>query len=285
MTTAIEPKITRPLVRYHGGKYLLAPWIISQLPAHRVYTECYGGGGSVLLRKPRSYGEIYNDLDGEIVNLFRVARDHGPRLRTMLELTPFSRVEYRLSFDVAECPIEQARRTLCRSYMGFGSDSLNRSIKSGFRANSNRSGTMPAHDWTNYPGAFSAIIERLKGVVIENRPAIEVMQAHDSAETVHYVDPPYVHDTRMTNNAHGAHGYAHEMTDDDHRLLSYALAEMEGMVVLSGYPSPLYDELYHDWRRVERAALADGARPRTEVLWLSPNIPESRGLFSGSEAI
>jgi len=139
--TSSAPK--RPLLRYHGGKWLLAPWIISNFPAHRVYVEAFGGAGSVLLRKERAYGEIYNDLDNEIVNLFRVGRARGDELRRALELTPFSRVEYRLSFEVSDDPVEQARRTVTRSLMGFGSNALCRLVKSGFRANSNRSGTTP----------------------------------------------------------------------------------------------------------------------------------------------
>lgn len=106
----------RSAVRYHGGKWRLADWIIGHFPAHRVYTEAYGGGASVLLRKPRSYGEIYNDLDGEIVNLFRVLRDSGPELMHLLELTPFSRTEFLASYEPHPDPLEQARRTLVRSY-------------------------------------------------------------------------------------------------------------------------------------------------------------------------
>ena len=263
---------TRPVLRYHGGKWMLAPWIISHFPAHRVYVEPFGGGGSVLLRKDRSYGEVYNDLDGEIVNLFAVLRDDGKAaaLRRGCELTPFARDEYRASFEECDDPIEMARRTVVRSMMGFGSNSLNRAIKSGFRSNSNRSGTTPAHDWVNWPDQIEAFTERLRGVVIENKPADSVIRTHDGPDTLIYADPPYVHDTRMTVNQHGAHGYKHEMSDADHRALAEVLRGARGMVVLSGYACDLYDrELFADWRRIERPALADGARPRTEVLWLN----------------
>ena len=159
----------RPMLRYHGGKWLLAPWIIENMPTHKVYVEPFGGAASVLLRKERTYAEIYNDLDGELVNLFRVARDNGEALRTALELTPFSRVDFKESYEPTSDPLEQARRTVVRSFMGFGSNSHNKAT--GFRSNSNRSGTTPAHDWRNWPGCFGAIVERLRGVCIENRDA------------------------------------------------------------------------------------------------------------------
>src|SRR3954471_8601570 len=100
---------TRPVLRYHVGKWILAPWIISHFPSHRVYTEAFGGAASVLMRKPRSYGEVYNDLDGEIVNLFHVLR--GPRageLIASLRLTPFARIEFEESYETAADPVEQA---------------------------------------------------------------------------------------------------------------------------------------------------------------------------------
>lgn len=259
---------TRPIVRYHGGKWLLAPWIIEHFPPHRCYVEPFGGGGSVLLRKGRSYAEVYNDLDGEIVNLFRVTRDRGEELRRVLELTPFSRVDVRESYEPSSDPVEQARRTVVRSFMGFGSNSHNKNT--GFRSNSNRSGTSPAHDWRNYPGCLGAIIERLRGVVIENKDAVAVMQTHDAETTLHYVDPPYVASTRDKGG-----DYRHEMTDDQHRQLAAALSQLKGAVIVSGYPSPLYDELFAGWRRVQKRALADGAAERTEVLWLR-NVPDSK---------
>ncbi len=262
--------ITRPIVRYHGGKWLLAPWIISHLPPHRVYVEPYGGGGSVLLRKPRSYAEIYNDMDSEIVNVFSMVRDRGDELMRALELTPFSRDEFVLSYEPSDDSLEQARRTITRSFQGFGSAAVC-GESSGFRANSNRSGTTPAQDWRNYPGNIPAMIERLRGVVIEHKDAIDVMQHHDTTDTVHYVDPPYVHDTRARGNRVSVKSYKHELSDDQHRALAEVLHGLQGAVMLSGYRCPLYDELYADWIRLERNAHADGARDRVEVLWLSPN--------------
>lgn len=256
---------------------MLAPWIISHFPEHRTYVEPFGGAASVLLQKPRTYSEVYNDLDGEIVNLFRVVRDNGAALIEKLKLTPFARQEYRLSFETCDDALEQARRTVIRSFMGFGSNALARGIKSGFRANSSRSGTTPAHDWAHYPEVLREIIERLRGVVIERKDAAEIMLQHDSAETLHYCDPPYVPATR-SGLMHGFHGYTHEMTDDDHRRNAEVLRSLRGMVIVSGYPCPLYDEeLYPDWRRITRVAHADGARWRVEVLWISPNTPARVG--------
>lgn len=268
-------EVKRPLLRYHGGKWILAPWIMGHFPPHRIYTESFGGAASVLLRKERSYAEVYNDLDGEIVNLFRVLRDpaQARELVRLLRLTPYARAEFETSYLTAGDPIEQAWRTVVRSSMGFGS-ALTGKWKTSFRSNSKRSGTTPAHDWRNYPSAMEGIVERLRGVTIENRPAIEVMQGHDSVETVHYVDPPYPLETRCGRWASNA--YRHEMSDADHRDLAQVLHGLGGMVVLSGYPCDLYDvELYPAWQRVERKTYADGASERTEALWLSPHTVET----------
>ena len=263
---SVKPR--RPILRWHGGKWVLAPWIISHFPKHRVYVEPYGGAGSVLMRKGRTYAEVWNDLDGEVVNLFRVLRgDRADELVRQLRLTPFARDEFQLAHQPVEDSVERARRTVIRSFMGFGSNAVHR--PSGFRSNSNKSGTTPAHDWANYPRALGAVIDRLRGVVIENRDACEVMRAHDSPQTLHYVDPPYMPETRDTGS-----DYAHEMTTADHERVLGVLKELRGNVVLSGYPSPLYDEALAGWARHERKALADGARKRTEVLWVKAAQPD-----------
>jgi DNA adenine methylase len=131
----------RPVLRYHGGKWMLAPWILEHFPPHRIYTEAFGGAGSVLMRKPRAkLVEVYNDLDGEIVNLFRLLRDPetAGALKRLLTATPFARVEFEESYRAHQDALEQARRTVVRSFMGFGSDSAS-GTKTGFRANGNRS--------------------------------------------------------------------------------------------------------------------------------------------------
>ena len=264
----------RPLLRWHGGKWMLAPWIIGHFPPHRIYVEPYGGAASVLLRKCRAYAEVWNDLDEGVVNLMALLRNgHGERLAEKLRLTPFAREEFEMAYMPTEDIFESARRLIIRSFMGFGSDGHNPEVRTGFRAASNRSGTTPAHDWANYPAALLSIAERVKGVVVERRPALEVMRQHDSAVTLHYVDPPYLPETRSTKSRKSGeryHAYRHEMTVENHREMLDALRELEGMVVLSGYPSALYDDALPEWHRVERAALADGARPRVEVLWLNP---------------
>ena len=278
-------KITRPILRYHGGKWRLAPWIVSHFPNHKIYVEPYGGGASVLLRKSISYAEIYNDIDEEVVNLFRVVRDRGNELAEKLRLTPFSRIEFYTAYLNCHDPLEKARRTVVKSFMGYSSGIFARNGKSegfrviknartGFRSNSNRSGTIPAHDWANYPQALDAIIKRLRPVVIENRDAMDVVLQHDGEQTLHYIDPPYLKSTRGDM----ADDYRHEMTEQDHVDMARILHEVKGMVIVSGYPSKLYDELFKGWKSISKEALADGARKRTEVLWFSPNIDRT-GLF------
>ena len=272
---------TRPLLRWHGGKWREAPWIIRHFPAHDVYVEPFGGAGSVLIRKKPSYAEIYNDLDGEVVNLFRILRDQhsAARLVELVKLTPFSRLEFNQAYQPADDEMERARRLLIRSFQGFGSDGATGEYRTGFRANSNRSGTTPAHDWAHYPEALAIIVERMRGVVIECRPAIDVMQAHDRDEALHYVDPPYMMETRSRTNRRpgGGGNYRHELSEADHAELLEAVDRQRGMVVLSGYATALYDDRLRHWHRTTRKTYADGARERVEVLWINGAARERLG--------
>lgn len=265
-------KPVRPVLRYHGGKYRLRNWILGYFPPHRVYVEAFGGAASVLMAKPRAeLVDVYNELDPEIVNVFRVLRDErrGKRLREVCTLTPFARVEFAESYEPSADPVEQARRTIVRSFMGFGSDSASGAV-TGFRANGNRQNNHPAKDWANYANAIDAFCERLRGVVIEGRAAMDSMRQHDALRTLHYVDPPYASETRSRHTTRTGKGYRHELTTDDHRALVTFLRSLQGFVIVSGYASPLYDtELLPDWHRVTRAAKADGGRNRVEVLWMN----------------
>lgn len=262
--TENNTKPKRPLLRYHGGKWILAKWIISTFPEHKIYVEPFGGAASVLIQKNRSYAEVYNDLDDEIVNLFQVVRDSGHELVSKLSNTPFSRKEFELSYKYHDDPIERARRTVVRSYMGYGS-AASSGYKTGFRSNSNRSGTTPAHDFNNYPPSLVAIIDRLKGVVIENKDAIEVMNQHDGSDTLHYVDPPYVLDTRSKGQKTSC--YKFELKNDEHISLLNHLQNLKGFVCLSGYDNEIYNDILKGWVKTYKKTYADGASERTEVLW------------------
>ncbi len=262
--------VDRPVVRYHGGKWRLAPWIISYFPPHKAYVEAFGGAASVLLRKPRSYAEIYNDLSGEMVNLFRVLRNasQARELIRLVRLTPYAREEFELSYITADDPIEQARRTLFRAAAGFSTAGLHSTWRTGFRAKVDRPYTTPMMDWANMPRILEQVTARLQGVVIENRPALEVIRQYDRETALHYLDPPYQHATR--NERWIGQAYEHEMTDDDHRELASMARACKGAVIISSYPCSLYDELYHDWQRVTLDTYADRALERTEVLWIKP---------------
>lgn len=270
----------RPVVRWHGGKWILAPRIIEHFPPHFSYVEPYGGGASVLIRKRRCVSEIYNDLDQTIVNVFRVLRDPttAAQLIRLLELTPYSRVEFEAAYEPCDDPVEAARRTIVRSYQGYGSDGTTGTYRTGFRANARMGEATPAQEWANYPMALRHTIDRVKDVMIESTDALPLISKNDAPNTLFYIDPPYLPATRSTGNRRrgaGYHVYNHEMEVEDHEHLLALLVALEGMVVLSGYPSDLYDAALAGWQRVEMDAFADGARPRTEVLWINPACQEA----------
>lgn len=266
--------VKRPILRYHGGKWLMAEWIIQHMPKHKVYCEPFGGGASVLLQKSRVAAELYNDLDGVVVNVFRVLQDpdKAARLLRRIELTPYARAEFDLTYTKPKDDVEAAVFTVVRSFMGHGTDAITRTCRTGFRAKMSDSRSFASAAWATWPSSVATFVERLRGVLIENRDASDIMLRVDGAATLFYVDPPYVTSTRrsLDNGRGSVHGYRHELGDEDHRKLAKLLRSLKGMVLLSGYHSPLYDRLYRGWGRVEREALADGARPRTEVLWFNP---------------
>lgn len=282
--------VTRPALRYHGGKFRLAPWILQFFPPHACYVEPFGGAAGVLLQKSRAYAEVYNDLDGDIVNFFRVLRD--PVLRQDLieacRLTPYARDEFEAAYEPTDDPLERARRTCIRAAMGFGSAGATKA-STGFRTDTRRKYGTAQHNWVAYPDALGAVGERFAGVLIENRDAIAVIQDHDGPDTLHFVDPPYVHETRVMR-ARG--GYRHELDDAGHLALLEALQAVDGMVVLCGYRCELYDGALRSWERHETTARISAGRGtglRTEVVWLNPAcsaaLARSRGgLFEAALA-
>ena len=210
--------VTAPVIRYHGGKFRLAPWVLRHFPPHRIYCEPFGGAAGVLMQKPRAYSEIYNDLDGEMANMFRVMQDPALREQLVQQIvfTPYARCEFEKAWKPAKDPVEQARRLVIRAQMGFGSAGATKGT-TGFRIDTKREYETAQHVWAMYPSNLAAVGLRLTGVLIENRPAVEVIAGHDTPETLIYVDPPYVHETRVRITGKGsARGYRHEMDIGDH---------------------------------------------------------------------
>lgn len=264
--------IRHPAIRYHGGKFRLAGWIISHFPAHRCYVEPYGGGASVLLKKAPSEAEVYNDLDGDVVNFFRVVRDPelGGRLREACALTPFAREEFRCASELSDDPVERARRLVVRAAMGFGSAGATCG-RTGFKLDTKRNSVTAQRIWARQPDNLAAVGSRFAGVLIESREAVKCMRDHDTSTTLHFVDPPYVHDTRIAVTRNRP--YRFEMTNDEHVVLLEALKTLQGMVIVCGYDSDLYNDMLQGWERVTRATVANGRAGsvhRTECLWINP---------------
>jgi DNA adenine methylase len=207
-----------------------------------------------------------------VVNVFQVLRDPvlAQQLQTALILTPYSRTEFQRSYEDCpdDSPVEMARKTILRSFGGFGSAATSRTHRTGFRANNRSNGNNCAVDWANYPQYVPDFCERLKGVVIENRDYREIITQQDSADTLFFLDPPYVHNTR--NIERGNASYAMEMTDQDHIDMATVAKGIRGGVIIAGYDCELYRELFKTWHLSQKLALADGARPRTECLWINP---------------
>jgi DNA adenine methylase len=269
-------------VPYFGSKQRIAGWIAAQLPPHRHYVEPYAGGLSVLLAKAPSAMETVNDLDHELMTFWRVLRDRPAELIRACALTPHSRAELAAAHQPTEDELETARRVWCRLAQG-------------------RSGTLRNTGWRHYvatsgstigmPGYMAAYVERLAAaaerlhhVSLECLPALDLIAKYGAADDVLlYVDPPYLGTTRPHSN------YRVEMTgEDEHRQLAAALHDCRAAVVISGYDSPLYAELYDGWRRTMRRTMTgnalDGAKGRVEVLWSNRPLG-AQGVLDLGEAI
>lgn len=225
-----------------------------------MYLEPYAGSLAVLFNKPRSHIETVNDLNEEVVNFFRVLRDYPEELKRAIALTPFSRTEYEASYkDVSE-PVEKARHFSVRCWMGFGCSNLYRNgFKSGQRSNSPN----PARAWAEMPEIIIQAAERLKGVQIENLPALELIKRYDTPDVFIYADPPYLHGTRKN------YLYKHEMKDSEHVELLEILLNHPGKVILSGYDNKLYNDMLAGWRKESIKTQAENGLKRVETIWMN----------------
>ncbi|MBI5611292.1 MAG: DNA adenine methylase [Deltaproteobacteria bacterium] len=260
-----------PAFAYYGGKAGLARTIVSLFPSHRVYIEPFAGSLSVLFAKKPAQHEIVNDLDEAIVNFYRVLRDRPDELGRACELSPHSRTEfYRADCDAADVDdLERARRWFVRVTQSF---SKTGKLSSGWSVSSHRSHPLSIGT-LNKIARFAQVAERLRTVTLECCDATDIVRRLATPDAVVYVDPPYVPSTRASR-VKRASDYHIEMDDAGHIRLSEALRATPATVVVSGYPSALYDQLYGDWQRVDFQVFASSSNHsrsdrghRTEVLW------------------
>jgi DNA adenine methylase len=271
-------QVPAPVLRYYGGKWALAPWIISHFPPHMNYLEPCGGAASVLLRKPRSKLETYNDVDSQVVSFFQVLRDSPRELIRRIKLTPWARAEYQLCCAPGEDPIENARRFFAASWMSLQGGAPEKTSRV-WRVNKHAKDryTLAVWDMQRVADALRRVARRFIGVQIENRDALDVIKRYDNRDTLVYFDPPYVAGTRSNSNT-----YRFEVDKRFHVKAAKALHDFSGYVVVSGYACPLYDDLYRNWIRKDRAARANGGCKRTESIWLSQRTAEASSLSDRS---
>ncbi|MBN2379716.1 DNA adenine methylase [candidate division WOR-3 bacterium] len=256
---------------WYGGKYSHLKWLLPFLPKAHHYCEPFGGSAAVLLNREPSHVETYNDIDGEVVNFFRVLREQKEQLIEAIGLTPFSREEFALAVSESEeklSDLERARRFFVRARQvrtGLAQTaSLGRWANCKRTSRAGMSGVVSR--WLGSVEKLPDIATRLLRVQIENRPAIEVINLYDDKDTLFYCDPPYPHESRGDSKAYGF-----EMTEKEHKKLAMVLRECKGKVAISGYRCKLMDDLYCSWRRADapKKICHSIKKPRQEALWMN----------------
>lgn len=255
---------------YFGGKFSHLDWLLPLLPPSYHYCEPFAGSGAVILNRSPSQIETYNDLDGEIVNFFKVLRSQKEELIEQISLTPFSRKEFTQACDVDNTlsELERARRLYIRA----------KQVRIGLVQKATESswsccvGRIPIQsktvEFSQSIKKLHVIAERFKLIQIENRPAIKVIQFYDTEGTLFYVDPPYIHSTRF-----GGKAYKFEMSDVEHIELAKVLNNIKGKAAVSGYECELMDKLYPfpKWKKhvnkFKKLSSSDTNREAREVLW------------------
>jgi len=272
-----EVRITRPALRYYGGKWKIAPWVISYFPPHLNYLEPCGGAASVLLQKAPAKLETYNDISGDLVNFFEVLRVHREELLNRIRHTPWARAEFEKCKEPSVDPIEQARRTFVLSWQSISKHGGAWRSMYNHRTRP-RSATADMIEIDH----LDEISCRLRHVQLECRDALEVFEKYDNEDALTYLDPPYLPETRVNKDY-----YPDEWDKTKHIDAAKLACKARGMVIVSGYTSDLYRDLYenHGWERVDRSAVAQRGAKRVESLWLSPkvvaalNLPVQQKLF------
>lgn len=253
----------KAIMKYPGSKWSLANWIISFFPEHHSYLEPFLGSGAVLFNKPRSNIETVNDLDGNVVNLFYWIRKDPERLAREIYYTPYARQIYEEAYQlVPKNDFERAVNFYIRLNMGHGFRTTGEKV--GWKNDvQGREKAYASQDWVNLPDKIIQAAERLRGVQVENRPAVDLIKRFNFSNILIYCDPPYVLDTR-----HGKQ-YRCEMDNDEHEELLDALINHRGKVLISGYESDIYSDKLEGWYQERAIAYSQVSSKKEEILWMN----------------
>lgn len=245
-----------------------------------VYLEPFLGSGAVFFNKNRGAVETINDLDGDIVNLFRVLRNYPEELKRALQFTPYSREEYDLSFEPCDDPVEKARRYMVRTTQAIGAK-MHNNEKCGWRNHKQMKTGGTACKWAGITETIDAAADRLRGdtthlVQIERMDAIRLIERYNSKDVLMYLDPPYLRSTRKTSKL-----YKHEMDESEQEELLSTILKSRAKIIISGYESEMYDHTLVGWHKDSTASQTTSGEMATEVIWMNHTPPaEQYSLFT-----
>lgn len=262
--SAVETAPTRPALRFYGGGWRRALWTIAHFPAHDIYCEPCFGAGSVLLRKPPCKLEIANDLDNRVVNFFQSLRDYPDLLLPAIRLTPWHEEEFQRCLFPAREAVEDARRFFFAcwgSIKGGPSPGL-----SDFRWQKTMTRRSAAVMDVATLDHLLVVAARLKNVQFMKRDGLEIIRKMRGTGALIYFDPPYLSETRTRKNG----GYLYEPAADWHIRAADLLRDHDGPVVVAGYPSALYEDLFTNkgWQVVRQSFPTNSGGRREECLWV-----------------
>ena len=264
----------KAVTKYPGSKWSIADWIIQFFPEHHSYVEPFFGSGAVLFNKPRSNIETVNDLDDNVINLFEWIKKDPEKLAHEIYYTPYARKVYDDAFaSVPENSLQKAVNFYIRLNMGHGFRTNGENV--GWKNDvQGRERAYASQNWSHLPEKIMQAAERLRGVQIENRPALDVIQRFNYKNVLVYLDPPYMPDVR-----HGKQ-YRHEMYEEkSHRRLLEAAREHKGPVLISGYETELYNDMLAGWHREETTCYSQVCSKKKEILWMNFEPAVQMSLF------
>lgn len=265
----------RSVLKYPGSKWNIADQIVSIMPKHHSYVEPYFGSGAVLFNKAPSNIETINDLDNDVVNLFRCIKDNAETLAKLVATTPFSRTQYEEAFENSQNviePFEKAVNFLVKCWQGHGFRT--NGYKNGWKRDvMGRERAYSLWNWYRLPEWIIEIAERLRMVQIENKPAIDVIKSFNFSNVFMYIDPPYLLTTRSAKQ------YKHEMSDEQHEELLITILQSEAKIIISGYENDMYNNYLKNWSKKKYQSNAEYGLKREEVVWFNFETDKQMNLF------